>query len=85
MIKGFNPASISLDSQAKVSIENPEVQTLVRRLASAQIDGIGDMTGPPIIPPTKGNPGCNGGCQNTTDCSKTNNVGCTNYYICFAP
>ena len=73
MIESIDPSNIAVTSSGAVSITDEAAQSLQRR---------GDRISPKANSGCS-NPSCNVSCTNTTDCTGTNNRGCTNRHICY--
>lgn len=75
MISSIDPAKIAVSSSGSVRVDDPA--TLQLQESPAWMSPMGN-TG-------CANGGCNTSCTNTTDCTGTNNRGCTNVNLCVMP
>ncbi|WP_133249435.1 MULTISPECIES: hypothetical protein [unclassified Stenotrophomonas] len=73
MIDSIDPSDIAVTPSGAVSINDEAAQSLQRK------EGLIS----PLANSGCSNPSCNVSCTNTTDCTGTNNRGCTNRHICY--
>lgn len=70
---GFDPSTIGIDHRGTPILSSSRAIAL-----AGSYSGSNKKNGPT-------NPHCNEKCTNTTDCTGTNNRGCTNQNLCSTP